>query len=103
MNNIKKENELLKEENKIDKRKIDSQKKVINKQNLKLKKKIKEEENIEKIDINNIIVGSTVFSKLYNIPVIIKNKVSENEVKIKLYNDLTDIVKISDLCYIQFK
>lgn len=103
MNNIKKENELLKEENKIDKRKIDSQKKVINKQNLKLKKKIKEEENIETIDINNIIVGSTVFSKLYNIPVIIKNKVSENEVKIKLYNDLTDIVKISDLCYIQFK
>lgn len=103
MNNIKKENELLKEENKIDKRKIDSQKKVINKQNLKLKKMIKEEENIEKIDINDMIIGSTVFSKLYNIPVIIKNKVSENEVKIKLYNDLTDIVKISDLCYIQFK
>lgn len=44
-----------------------------------------------------------MFSKLYNIPVIIKNKISENEVKIELYNNAIDIVKISDLCYIQFK
>lgn len=52
---------------------------------------------------NNIIEGSTVFCKLYNNPVVIKKKISQNEIQIELYDNSTDIVNYNDLCFIHFK